>query len=144
MLNKWPSNSASYNVITDKSTCRPVKEMGWWTENHEVVKEKIFFSWNRSFTQKIKTWKVWRKRQYVRVWCEMQETFRFKGTSLALVFRFKKTTKIWTSLKASGSRLPWKLMCLGKSGIENAAWFRPSWAKGKSNDCINPNFAWNG
>ena len=41
-LNKRPPNSASYNVITDKSTCRPVEEMGWWTENHEVVKEKTF------------------------------------------------------------------------------------------------------
>ena len=72
----------------------------------------------------------------------MQETFHLKGTGLALFDKFQKPL-IWTPLKANGSRLPWKLMCLGKSGIENAAWFRPSWAKGKSNDCINPNFAWN-
>merc|ERR1712176_389839 len=96
--------SASYNVITDKSTCRPIEEMGWWTENHEVVK------------------------------CEEKDNMCVCDV---------KCKKPFVS-KANGSRLPWKLMCLGKSGIENAAWFRPSWAKGKSNDCINPNFAWNG
>ena len=31
---------ASYNVITDKSTCRPIEKMGWWSEGHETVKKQ--------------------------------------------------------------------------------------------------------
>ena len=31
---------ASYNVITDKSTCRPIEKMGWWSEGHETVKKR--------------------------------------------------------------------------------------------------------
>ena len=84
--------AASYNVITDKSSCRPVEKMGWWSEGHETVKK---WSQNRTLKSERNLWLVTK--------CEEKENMCVCDI---------KCRENYISV-ASGDNSSWKVMCLG-------------------------------